>query len=144
MAPRFTSTGFIPKVSRQIFVRRGARRSLPLDSEGIPAAGMELALASLLFQQDQLSLFSDSSDRRERYSVKGLRQDVYLVWSNSEQQFIVVPAMQSQLQRVDSRAATGFGKANDGKQGTVHTRPDATRCTQPQQVSGKSIGEVHH
>src|SRR6266403_3706647 len=73
-----TVRGVVPIWTRGISMRMWIWHSLPRVSEGIPAAGMELVLASLLFQQDQLSLFSDSSDRRERYSVKGLRQDVYL------------------------------------------------------------------
>ena len=87
-------------------VRCGARLPFPLDAEGIPAAWMELALAPRLFQQNQPSLFGDSSDRRERRSAKGLWQHVHLARPNSEEQFVVVPAMQRQLQGIDSRTAT--------------------------------------
>ena len=66
---------------------------------------MELAFASLLSQQNQLSLFGNFSDRCERHSTKGLRQQVYSARSNSEEQFIVLAAMQRQLQRVDSKTA---------------------------------------
>src|SRR6266404_9536596 len=118
--------------------------SLPRVSEGIPAAGMELALALRLFQQNQPSLFGDSSDRRERHSMKSLWQHVQPARSNGEEQLIVVTAMQRQLEGIECRTATGFGRANDGKQSTVHKRADATCCTEPRQVRGKSIGEVHH
>jgi len=67
-------------------------------SEGIPSAGNELSLMAVSFQHFHARPFLDSANRSESHAYQTPRQIFgHLPW-NSEEQFIVVPAMQRQLQ----------------------------------------------
>ncbi len=96
------------------------------------------------FQHFHARPFRDSANRSESHAYQTPRQIFgHLPW-NSEEQFIVVPAMQRQLQGIDSRTATSTWVLHHWELFIFHIRADSTCDAEPRQVSGKSIGEVHH
>ena len=97
-----------------------------------------------LTEQNQLPFFGDSSNRSERHALKGSRQTVRPSGWNSEKQFIVVSAVQRQLQGIDSAAAIRIGDLHPWDLRTLGARTNSACGAEPREIAGKPVGEVYH
>src|SRR6266446_4996008 len=98
--------GFRPVSKSANTLSGGLYQSLPHVSEGIPSAGNELSLMAVSFQHFHARPFRDSANRSESHTYQTPRETFGCLPWNSEEQFIVVPGVQCQLQGIDSRTAT--------------------------------------
>src|SRR5467141_4230943 len=92
----------MPMLNCQMPVRCRSGPTLGLFAEGIPAAGYEWRCATVLFQHQQLSLSGNFSNGGETHTLKGLRQELCFGRRHGEQQFVVIPAVQRELQGIVS------------------------------------------
>lgn len=71
---------------------------LQLFPERIPAAWGELTHTAVLIPQKQLAPLGNSSNRCEAHAAKRIRQELCLAWGRGEQQFVVISAMQREVE----------------------------------------------
>src|ERR1700730_8777500 len=104
-------------------------------AEGIPAAWQELPRAAVLIQHQQLSLSGDFSNGGETHTSKGLRQELCFARRHSEQQLVVIPPVQRELQGVISMLESEFSGLHLRNLYLFHSRTDRAGGTQPWQIA---------
>src|SRR5258707_11485102 len=117
---------------------------LVLFPEGIPAAGYELTRSAVFSQHQQHSLSGDFSNRGESHTSKGLRQELCFARGHGEQQFVVIPAMQRELQGIAAVLESEIRGLHLRDLCPFQSCTDRASGAQPRQIARKSIGEVYH
>ena len=72
------------------------------------------------------------------------RNVLQLLSGHAKQQFIVVASMQGQCQRIRATVSPPAWDSNCRNPRCVDMSPDSACCTQPRQIGGKPVGEIHH
>ncbi len=115
-----------------------------LPTKRVPTSRNQGLLTSIGPNHNRPLTSSDFTNCSEGNAPKSPGYPVRKASGSGEEQFIVIPTVQSQLKEVERLLAMNGRFLYQRNLCALHARPDAAGSAQPREFAGQPVGEVHH